>query len=111
MCFIARPMKADQETEASPMKSLLQELDAFRALFRASIKGYASRLDGEMSAVRTRLEAVGATETIPAAKLRDIREMLTLLRHVEVKPEKGRRKDLKKLDSVVGDLTILVENW
>ena len=37
--------------------------------------------------------------------------MLTLLRNSGVKPEKGRRKDLKKLDSISDDLTMMVENW
>ena len=111
LCLIAGPMKADQATEASPTKSLLEELDSFRVLLRASVKGYASRLDKEMAVVRGRVAKMRDVEAIPPAKLRDIREMLTLLRHVEVKPEKGRRKDLKKLDSVIGDLAILVENW
>lgn len=93
------------------MKSLLREIDTFRALFRASLKGYGARIDDEIHTVRMRVEALGEAEKIPAGKLRDIRDMLTLLRHIEVKPEKGRRKDLKKLDSVVGDLAILVENW
>ncbi len=111
LCLITGPMKADQATEASPTKSLLEELDSFRVLLRASVKGYSSRLDKEMAVVRGRVAEMRDVEAIPPAKLRDIREMLTLLRHVEVKPEKGRRKDLKKLDSVIGDLAILVENW
>jgi t-SNARE complex subunit (syntaxin) len=34
-----------------------------------------------------------------------------LLRHRQLKPDKGRRKDLKKIESVVSDLTMLIENW
>ena len=34
-------------------------------------------------------------------KIRDLRDMLTLLRHRQLKPDKGRRKDLKKIESVV----------
>jgi t-SNARE complex subunit (syntaxin) len=37
--------------------------------------------------------------------------MLTLLRNRQLKPDKGRRKDLKKIESVVNDLTMLIENW
>lgn len=104
-------MKSTDETEASPMKSVLQDLETFRSLLKVSITAYSARLDDEISCVRTRVEALGAAEKLPAGKLRDLRDMMTLLRHVEIKPEKGRRKDLKKLDSVVGDLSLLVENW
>ena len=44
-------------------------------------------------------------------KIRDLRDMLTLLRHRQLKPDKGRRKDLKKIESVVDDLAMLIENW
>ena len=37
--------------------------------------------------------------------------MLTLLRTLEVKPEAGRRKDLKKIESLVEDLRLLSERW
>jgi len=37
--------------------------------------------------------------------------MLTLLRNAGVKPEKGRRKDLKKLDTISEDLAMMVQNW
>ena len=37
--------------------------------------------------------------------------MLTLLRHRQIKADKGRRKDLKKIESVVNDLAMLIENW
>jgi len=48
---------------------------------------------------------------VPPAKMRDLRDMLTLLRKFSIKPEKGRRKDLKKIDALVGDLTMLIEQW
>jgi hypothetical protein len=37
--------------------------------------------------------------------------MLTLCRTLELKPEKGRRKDLKKIDSLIGELLLMVKNW
>ena len=35
----------------------------------------------------------------PHSEIHDLRDMLTLLRTLEVKPEAGRRKDLKKIES------------
>lgn len=104
-------MKSDAEREASPMKSLLEELDGFRGTLHSTLDGYRAKLEGDLDAIREKLVATGDSDKVAAAKMRDIRDMLTLLRHIEVKPEKGRRKDLKKLDSVVGDLILIIENW
>ena len=35
--------------------------------------------------------------------------MLTVLRTLEVKPQAGRRRDLKKIEAAVEDLRMLVE--
>ena len=36
--------------------------------------------------------------------------MITLVRKIETKPEKGRRRDLKKIDATVSDLRELISN-
>ena len=45
------------------------------------------------------------------SEIHDLRDMLTLLRTLDVKPEAGRRKDLKKIESLVEDLRALSERW
>jgi hypothetical protein len=37
--------------------------------------------------------------------------MITLCRTLDLKPEKGRRKDLKKIDTLVEELETMVQNW
>ena len=37
--------------------------------------------------------------------------MITLCRTLDLKPEKGRRKDLKKIDTLVEELHLMVQNW
>ena len=103
-------MKAEL-TEASPAKALLEELEVFRGNCRGTLDSIGARLNVQIDAVRIRVEAIGAGEDDPIGKNRDIRDMLTLLRNAGIKPEKGRRKDLKKLDSISEDLTMMVENW
>lgn len=97
--------------ESSPAKSVVEELDALRDEFRSTLSAYASRLEEELGLVRAAVNDTAGRKKIPAAKLRDLRDMLTLLRKFSIKPEKGRRKDLKKIDSLVGDLTMLIEHW
>ena len=36
--------------------------------------------------------------------------MITLVRKIDAKPIKGRRRDLKKIDATVGDLRELIGN-
>jgi uncharacterized protein YfkK (UPF0435 family) len=98
-------------TEASPMKAVAEELAHLRASFRETLEAYATRIDSEIAQVEEVIRAELGNEKISAAKLRDLRDMLTLLRHTRFKSEKGRRKDLKKIDSLVGDLAMLIENW
>lgn len=93
------------------MKTVIEELDKLRADFRASLDTYAARIEEEIAQVQSATEPYSKKKKIPEAKLRDLREMLTLLRKFSIKPEKGRRKDLKKIDALVGDLTMLIETW
>jgi hypothetical protein len=37
--------------------------------------------------------------------------MISLCRTLEIKPDKGRRKDLKKIDSLIEELSVIVANW
>lgn len=97
--------------EASPAKSVIEELDSLRNEFRSALLAYASRIEEEIGSVQKSVAAQGAKKKIATAKLRDLRDMLTLLRKFSIKPEKGRRKDFKKIDALVGDLTMLIEHW
>jgi metal-dependent amidase/aminoacylase/carboxypeptidase family protein len=95
--------------EASPSKAVVSELRDMRAELRESASSYAARLDAEIERVCRAVETAGGTSA--SVKIRDLRDMLTLLRHRQLKPDKGRRKDLKKIESIVSDLAMLIENW
>jgi hypothetical protein len=106
--YLQGSMKNDG-SEASPSKAVVSELQDLRAELRESASSYAARLDAEIERVREAVEAAGGNSS--SAKIRDLRDMLTLLRNRQLKPDKGRRKDLKKIESVVDDLAMLIENW
>lgn len=93
------------------MKAVSEELDVLKTSFRSALEIYAARLENEIEQVRTTVLAETKRKKIPPAKLRDLRDLLTLLRKSPINPEKGRRKDIKKIDTLVGDLTLLIENW
>ena len=111
-------------SQASPYRSVVQELDALRKTFRAASQHYAKRIDMEIIRLRERVAGAGEQQAAVDAKkpaagkfvpgdgqLYDLRDMLTLLRTLEVKPLAGRRKDLKKIESLVDELRLLIERW
>jgi hypothetical protein len=97
--------------EASPVKAVIEELQGLRAEVRQSADSYTARLDSEIERVRAAVEAGSNPGRLSSSRLRDMRDMLTLLRRREIKADKGRRKDLKRLESLVSDLGMLIENW
>ena len=119
----------NDRAQASPYKSAAEELDALRKTFRAASQHYAKRIDMEI--IRLRERVAGAGEQRMAAdnkkqapgrtgarnvgpgnsQLYDLRDMTTLLRTLDVKPLAGRRKDLKKIESLVDELRLLVARW
>ena len=101
---------SDMEKDGgSPAKSVLEELEELRAILHESVARYQLRLEGEIDAV---VEVVQANkEDTSSGKIRDARDMLTILRNMDLKVEKGRRKDLRKIESVLGDIALLTEKW
>ncbi len=93
------------------MKAVAEELETLKNNLRTVIGAYSQRLESEIEDVRATVDKQSNRKKVPTAKLHDLRDMTTLLRKLAINPEKGRRKDLKKIDSLVGDLTLLVEKW
>jgi len=97
--------------DAAPFKSITDELEGLRTTLRGAVESYLARLDAEIVQVSEAVEKEASKKKVSSARQRDLRDMLMLLRNASVKTEKGRRKDLKKIDGLVGDLSMLTENW
>ncbi len=97
--------------DAAPFKVIAEELESLRSTLRGTVESYLARLDAEIIQVSAAVEKEAGKKKVTPAKQRDLRDMLSLLRSASVKADKGRRKDLKKIDGLVGDLAILTENW
>jgi hypothetical protein len=97
--------------EASPVKSLAEELDSFRATVNHTIAAHLMRLESDIVQIKELVLAEGQTSKLPQSKIRDLRDMLTLLRTFDVDPVKGRRKDVKRVDALLDDLRDFVEKW
>ena len=100
---------------ASPYKSAFEELNVLRGTVRTLCRRYAEKIEMEITAVQERILTAGAApprrKADILAQVHDLRDMLTLLRTLDLKPEAGRRKDMKKVESVVEDLQAFVKAW
>jgi hypothetical protein len=97
--------------EASPMKSVADELVSLRKAFRECIDVYSARIDAQISEIREKVLQQAKNPKEAAIHLRDMRDMLALCRTLDIKPDKGRRKDFKKIESLLDELLILAQNW
>lgn len=95
--------------DISPVKSVAEEVDLLRKSLRECVEVYVGRLDTDLLQIR---EAILAQSKKPGThQLHDMRDMITLCRTVDLKPEKGRRKDLKKIESLIEDMQAMLKTW
>jgi len=97
--------------EVSPMKSVAEELDFLRKSFRESVNAYATRIETQLTQIRERVIEQAKSTKIQPSRIRDLRDIITLCRTLDLKPDKGRRKDLKKIESAVEEIQAMVQNW
>jgi hypothetical protein len=103
------PKKKDKKehSDASPTKSLAEELGTLRRLLNLTSRAYEKRLNADLALVTAWNEDVGKSTKPTREQIRDLGDMLGLLRKLKVKPDKGRRRDLRKIDAVLEDLVDL----
>jgi hypothetical protein len=93
-----------QTREVSPLTMLTDELDAVRRDLRRTIRAYAVRLELDLAESIAALTRYKRAEELSRERLHDIRDLTIMMRKRKLKPEKGRRKDVRKLDSLIRDL-------
>jgi len=75
------------------------------------LQAYRTRILEELQSASDAVKLLEEKGEPSSDKLRDMRDMLTLLRNFEIKAEKGRRKDFKKIDSLLRELLDLRSKW
>jgi hypothetical protein len=96
--------------ESSPLTVLESELHALRRDLRATAKAYIARLENDLLICLASLRSYGPIERVSAEILHQIRDLTIIVRNRKLKPEKGRRKDLRKIDSLIVDLVSTIEH-
>ncbi len=90
--------------ESSPVTMLESELHALHRDLRTTAKAYVARLENDLLVCLAALRSYGPIEHVSREMLHQIRDLTIVVRNRKLKPEKGRRKDLRKIDSLIVDL-------
>jgi hypothetical protein len=99
-------MNASPET--SPVHVLETELKRLRRDLRATVRAYAARLEINLAESRAALGSLKPVDELPRERLSEIRDLMIHVRKRKLRPEKGRRKDLRKIDSLIEDVRLLM---
>ena len=95
--------------DASPVKTLAAEISALRRDLRATLRAYLSRLERDLAAASKVLTEYGPAENLSRERLHRVRDLTIMVRNRRLKPKKGRRRDLRQLDTIISDLAPLIK--
>ena len=90
-----------------PVRMLEAELIALRRDLRATLRAYSARLEIHLAQTSAIVAAAKPAEELSREQLHTFRELTQLLRERKLRPDKGRRKDLRKIDSLIEELQTL----
>jgi hypothetical protein len=90
---------------------LAETLRTLRLLVREVGGNYLAGLQSEVARIEQAVRLAREDDTPDQRQLGQMTTMLRWIASLEVKPEKGRRRDLKELDKLIARLSDLVDNW
>ena len=93
-----------RRADISPVTVLEKELAALRRDLRTTLRAYTARLEIDLVELTAAVSAQGRAADLSRDRLHDLRELLIMVRKRKLKPEKGRRKDVRKLDLLIRDM-------
>jgi hypothetical protein len=85
-----------------------QRLLLINGLLDEVARNYVARLHREIVELTRALETAARDGT---SRDKDLRAILKQIEHLQIDPERGRRKDLKKIDTLIGKIQAVVETW
>lgn len=108
----AAPKPKTKPAAALPLRPVAEELVFLRKSFKELVAVYAANIEGDIAQLQAAIsEETASKRKLPASRVPELRDMLMMLRNFDVKPAKGRRRDLKKIENLVEELREIVERW
>jgi hypothetical protein len=100
--------KKKEGREISPVTMLTDELASLKRDLRKTVRAYAARLELDLAESAAAVALSKRANSLSRERLHDIRDLTIMVRKRKLKPEKGRRKDLRKIDSLIRDLRSII---
>jgi uncharacterized protein YciW len=92
-------------------KVTCQQLTQLKGVLQETSRHYVERLERELFSASQRIDQASKGKKLKDSQLNALEDLLELIQQTPLKPEKGRRKDLKRLDLLIGKVTDTVETW
>jgi hypothetical protein len=102
--------REEKKEETSPVRHLQLELQKLRRELRTTARVYTQRLEHELIAATDALGRYAPAEKLTREQLHCVRDLAMMVRQRRLRPDKGRRKDLRRIDSLISDLRPLIDN-
>ncbi len=99
-----------EKEETSPVRQLELDLHLLRRELRATARNYTQRLERDLIATSEALSNYKPVDELSREQIHLVRDFAIMVRQRRLCPRKGRRKDLRKIDSLIADLQPLREN-
>jgi hypothetical protein len=97
-------MKKKRNDNSGPTKILMEELLDLRHELRETVRAYSARLEIGLAKSLNKIRSYAEAEKLSRDRISEIRDLTIMLRKRKLKPEKGRRKDLRKIDSLITEV-------
>ncbi len=116
MIAVMPPVKKVPASKSQSQKALSavarQQLLLINGLLDEVARNYVARLHREISDLVRSIERKQADDPgFSRREMKELNEMLKKIAHLQINPERGRRKDLKKVDALIGDLQSTIDRW
>jgi len=92
-------------------QDLIAALGTLRQLVKEVGGNYLANLQADVAAVERAVRQAGDGELPRRKQIDDFRTMLKAINGLNLKPQKGRRRDLKRLDRIIANLSDTAGEW
>lgn len=107
-----KPEPKSKTAASLPLKPVAEELAFLRKSFKELLSAYATQIEADIAQLQILIAAeTDSRKKAPPSRVADLRDMLMLLRSFDIKPARGRRRDLKKVENLVAELRQIADRW
>ena len=101
----------DKRGKKEAKKELVQHLRTLRSDFQDIIKKYSLAVQAQIEEMVRMVENENTDESQRVLKLKDIEKIVDAIRKLKIKPQKGRLKDVKRIQALLDDITFILSTY